>query len=270
MSPGAGTPPPFQAIRVELAGPLARLELHRPEKLNALSPAMLEEIAAAGAWLRAREDLACVVVSGAGRAFSAGFDLAAMASGYGAGSDARATGAIGRRAADALAGIEAVTVAAVHGRCVGGGLVLAAACDLVVVERDAVLSIPELDLGIPLAWGGVPALVRAVGAARAKELILTCRAFDGAEAHAIGLATRLVEPGEAPATAEVLAGEIAARGRLNTAATKAQVDAAAAGAPAGAEDELDALVAALADEGSAAARARYLESLAARRARRRG
>lgn len=262
--------PVYTTIEVEFAPPIATLELRRPEKLNALSPRMLEEIATAAGELADRDDITCVVLRGAGRAFSAGFDLAAMADGYAEPGDARATGAIGRRAADAIAAIPAITVAAVHGRCVGGGLVLAAACDLVVAERDAVFSIPELDLGIPLAWGGVPALVRAIGAARAKELILTCRPFDGAEAHAIGLVTRLVEPGTARATAEGLAREIAGRGRLNTAATKAHVAAAAAGRPASAEEELDALVAALADEESETARARYLEALLARRAERRG
>lgn len=262
--------PDYATIEVVLAAPLAVLELRRPEKLNALSPRMLEEIAAAAGALAARDDVTCVVVRGAGRAFSAGFDLAAMGEGYAEPGDARETGAIGRRAADAIAAIPAITVAAVHGRCVGGGLVLATACDLVVAERDAIFSIPELDLGIPLAWGGVPALVRAVGPARAKDLILTCRPFDGAEAHAIGIATRLVEPGAAHATAEELTREIAARGRLNTVATKAHVAAAAGGAPASAEEELDVLVAALADEESTAARARYLEVLFARRASRGG
>jgi len=263
-------PPSSRLIAVEPDPPVAVLELRRPEKLNALSPQMLEEIATAAGWLDHAPGVASVVVCGAGRAFSAGFDLGAMADTSASGGDARATAALGRRAADALAAMRPVTVAAVHGRCVGGGIVLAASCDIVVAERDAIFSIPELDLGIPLAWGGVPALVRAVGAARAKELILTCRAFDGAEAHAIGLATRLVEPGAARAAAAELARDIAARGRLNTAATKAHVDAAASGVAASAEAELDALVAALADDESAATRARYLEALAARRGRRDG
>jgi len=242
-------PPTFAHVGLAVEGAVARLELCRPEKLNALSPRMLEEVAAAAGTLASGGEITCVVVCGAGRAFSSGFDLGAMAEGYAEPKDARATAAIGRRAADAIAGIPAVTVAAVHGRCVGGGLVLAAACDLVVA----------------VAWGGVPALVRAVGAARAKELILTCRPFDGAEAHAIGLATRLVEPGAARTAAEELAREIAGRGRLNTAATKAHAAAAAAGTPASADGELDALVAALADTQAAEVRARYLEALAARR-----
>jgi len=258
-------PPPLTALALEPSPPVALLKLRRPEKLNALTPAMLGEIATAAAWLDRVPGVASVIVCGAGRAFSAGFDLGAMADVNASGGDARATAALGRRAADALAAMRPVTVAAVHGRCVGGGIVLAASCDIVVAERDALFSIPELDLGIPLAWGGVPALVRAVGAARAKELILTCRAFDGAEAHAIGLATRLAGPGAARAAAEELARDIAARGRLNTAATKAHVRAAASGAAASAEAELDALVAALADPESAHARARYLEGLVARR-----
>lgn len=101
--------------------------------------------------------------------------------------------------------MRAVSIAAIHGWCVGGGMVLAAACDLRVASDHARFSIPEVDLGLPLAWGGVPRLVREIGPARAKELIMTCRAFDAAEAAAIGFVNRvvpaadLVEEVDAPA-----------------------------------------------------------------------
>ncbi len=269
MSPSASAPS-LETVAVSLDGAVGRVELRRPEKLNALTPAMLSEVAAAAEWLDGREEVAAVVVVGAGRAFCAGFDLGSMAETYAGADRAREVGALGRAMADAVGGLRAMTVAAVHGRCVGGGVVLAAACDLRVVERDAILSIPELDLGIPLAWGGVPRLVRDLGPMRVKELVSTCRSFDGEEALAIGFATRLAEPGGAGAAARALAAEVAARGALTTAQTKAQADRAASGRPDGAAEELDRLLAALADEPTAAVRGRYVKALAARRAGRAG
>ncbi len=229
---------------------------------------MLAEIAGAAGWLGDREEIAAVVVAGAGRAFCAGFDLEAMAETYAGAERAREVAALGRAMADAVAGLRPITVAAVQGRCVGGGVVLAAACDLRVVERGAILSIPELDLGIPLAWGGVPRLVRDLGPMRVKELVATCRAFDAEEALRIGFATRLAVPGGAGAAAHALATEIAARGTLTTAQTKTQADAAAAGRPDDPDREVERLLAALADEPTAAVRVRYVEALAARRAAR--
>ena len=93
---------------------------------------------------------------------------------------------------------------------------------------------------------------------RVKELVATCRAFDAEEALRIGFATRLAVPGGAGAAAHALATEIAARGTLTTAQTKAQADAAAAGRPDSADEEVERLLAALADEPTAAVRVRYV------------
>ena len=80
-----------------------------------------------------------------------------------------------------------------HGWCVGGGLVLAAVCDLRVAGRSARFSIPEVELGIPLAWGGIPRLVREIGPALTKELVMTCREFGPDEAKAAGFLNRVVD-----------------------------------------------------------------------------
>ena len=104
------------------------------------------------AFLRAEadDDVKVVIISGAGRAFSAGADLAS----FGGPADTlpRAAADAGRRMAEAIEGMEAATIAAVHGHCVGGGVVLAGACDLRIAAESTRFSIPEVDLGIPLAW----------------------------------------------------------------------------------------------------------------------
>ena len=86
--------------------------------------------------------------------------------------------------AEAMENLSAVSVASIRGHCVGGGVVLAATCDLRIAASDARFSIPEIDLGIPLAWGGIPRLVREVGPALTKELVMTCRPFGADEARA--------------------------------------------------------------------------------------
>ncbi len=187
--------PELETIRIEAdAGArIGRLTLDRAEKLNPLSTRTLEEIAEAAAWFDRHPAVRVVIVSGAGRAFSAGADIASFG---GRLTDPdlspRDAADAGRLMADALEAMRAVTIARIHGHCVGGGVVLAAACDLRVAAADTRFSIPEVDLGIPLAWGGIPRLVREIGPAAAKELVMTCRPFDAAEAHALGLVNRVV------------------------------------------------------------------------------
>ena len=221
---------------------VGRLTLGRPDVLNALSIRMLEEIADAVAWFDDR-GVAVVVVSGQGRAFSAGFDRREMvAPGFDPATAMRA----GATMAEAIETAAAVTIAAVHGHCVGGGLVLATACDLRVAADDARFAIPEVDLGIPLGWGGIPLLVRELGPTRTRELVLTCRPFDASEAHAMGLLTALVPGERLDATASELAGIVAAKPRAAVRATKDQVRRAARSLVA-ADDGTDAALAAIAE-----------------------
>ena len=165
--------PATTAIRVEVdgAGTIGRLTLARPEKLNTLSRAVLEELTAAATWFDGQPDVKVVVVTGAGRAFSAGFDLDDRTWAE-LGAPERST-AVGRAMAEAIGGMRAVTIAAIRGHCIGGGVVLAAACDLRVASITATFRIPEVDLGIPLFWTGVPRLVREIGPALTKELVMT-------------------------------------------------------------------------------------------------
>ena len=145
--------PTFETLRVAVddatGGRIGRLTLDQPAKLNPLGSNALREIAEAAVWFDSTET-SVVVVTGEGRAFSSGFDLREFAGG---GAVAPAGSAdLGRRMADAVERMSALTIAAIKGPCVGGGVVLASACDLRIAADDTVFSIPEVDLGIPLAW----------------------------------------------------------------------------------------------------------------------
>jgi enoyl-CoA hydratase/carnithine racemase len=163
--------------------------------------------------------------------------------------------------ADAVEQMRAVTVAQVHGHAVGGGVVLMAACDLRVVAEDCVLSIPEIDLGIPLAWGGIPRLVREIGPALTKELVMTCRPFTATEAHAAGFLNRVVPPEELDATVEELVAQLLTKSSLTLKATKRHVDAVTRSMVSLDRSwaDADSLVAALRDPESRESAAAYLQ-----------
>jgi enoyl-CoA hydratase/carnithine racemase len=247
----------FSTLTLDTGVPVARLTLNRPERLNALSRETLTELIAAAEVLGQAREVKVVIVGGAGRAFSAGFDLG----GFG-GAPTLEDVDLGRRMADAISGIPAITVAAIHGHCVGGAVVLAAACDIRVAARETRFSIPEVDLGIPLAWGGIPRLVRELGPALTKELVLTCRPFTAAEAQASRFLNRVVADDELQAEVDALAEALARQPRLLLTQTKRLVDAVVEDAYSTGQSfrDADAMMAALADEESRAATQRYLES----------
>ena len=251
--------PNFEALLVEVDGRIGRVTLNRPDKLNALSRQLMSEIVELGAWLKLREDIRVVILSGAGRSFSAGFDLNDFSSAS-AGESPRIAADLGRLATNALTDVPQLTIAAVHGHCVGGGVVFVAACDLRVATTETTFIIPEVDLGIPLAWGGIPRLVREIGPALTKELVLTCRPFDAAEAKAIGFINQVVAPESLNTTVNELAENLASKTLYSLHSTKQQVNAvmeeiAGTGRSAG---DADMLVYAMRDPESREATARYL------------
>ena len=252
----------FSTLTLDTSAPIARLTLDRPERLNPLSRQALRELIAASELLSQTKDVKVVVVAGAGRAFSAGFDLGDFG-----GEPTPDEVDLGRLMAEAITGIPAITVAAIHGHCVGGALVLAAACDIRVAAQGTRFAIPEVDLGIPLAWGGIPRLVRELGPALTKELVLTCRPFTAAEAHAARFLNRVVDDDQLDAEVEALAGALASKARLLLTQTKRLVDAAMEDAYSTGQSfrDAEAMMIALRDEESRAAALRYLEARAARR-----
>lgn len=262
--PASAGAPGFDTLDVSYDGAsrCGSITLDRPQKLNAMSPAMLRELVGAADWFDDATDAVAVVVGGAGRSFCAGFDLGSLREQRDPG-EARDAADLGRRMAEAVTGMRAITIAAVAGHCVGGGLVLAASCDLRIAESGARFSIPEVDLGIPLAWGGIPRLVREIGPAATKELVLTCRAFGADEAHRLGLVNRVVADGVAVDEATALARSLAAKSSLVLSITKQQVNAVAEqmGSTALSFLDADVLGGAQRDPESRAAARRYLDGL---------
>ncbi len=258
----------FDTLEVEVTGNRGTLTLNDPDHLNPLSSHCLREIASAARWFDTHHDLKVVVVTGRGRAFSAGADVSAFEAG-GAAQEMhpRDDADAGRLMAEAMEAMRAVTVARINGPCVGGGLVLAATCDLRVAVDDAVMFIPEIDLGIPLAWGGIPRLVREIGPTLTKELVMTCRRFTPEEARSLGFLNRVVPADRLDAEVEELVACLAEKPRHPVQATKRHVNAVTA-AMVGVDrawSDVDSLMTALRDpEGRESAR-RYLARLRGKR-----
>jgi enoyl-CoA hydratase/carnithine racemase len=193
-------------VDVSASDGIAVVTMRREEKLNALSLSLeqaLDEALAGDAVAGS----ACVVVAGAGRAFSAGADIgefrdrdpAAILRYY------DGTGGLYER----LAALPQPTIAAVHGHCLGGGFELALACDFRVAEEGTQLGFPEVELGILASSGGTHRLVRLLGPALAKEFLLLRPRLGAGEARELGLVTEVVPAGEALRRSLELAGRLA-------------------------------------------------------------
>lgn len=250
----------FETLEVSVDGAIGELWLNRPQRLNALSTAVLTELAGAARWFDEQSQVRVVIIGGRGRAFSAGADL----DGFPAVGDVglREAADAGRKMADALEGMRALTIARIQGWCVGGGLVVAAACDLRVATETARFSIPEVDLGIPLAWGGIERLVREIGPALTKELVITCREFNSGEAKSAGFLNRVVAEDELDEAVQALASAIAAKPAMPVAATKIHVNAVTAQmvGTSRAWSNADSLIGGLLDPECGAAREAYIKA----------
>jgi enoyl-CoA hydratase/carnithine racemase len=198
-------------VRLDIEGAAARLELDRPAKLNALNDELRRDLQAAIDELAARADVRVVVVSGAGRAFSAGADLNERVPSSPDPLVRRRSSGAWQRLLEDLERLPQVTVARLHSHVIGGAFLLAAACDLRVAADDVSLSIPELAIGIPLTWAGLPRLVREIGLPRTRELVMTGRRIGGDEAERWGLVHRLVAASELDAAVDGLVAELLAQ-----------------------------------------------------------
>ena len=190
-------------VSVDAAAHVATITINRPDRLNTLSPQVFEDMDRVLAELDRDDDVRCVVVTGAGdRAFSAGADLTSFSDI----SKAFKVWRFSRRAEDVmsrLANFPKPTVAAINGHCFGGGLEVALACDFRIAARRAKLGQTEVNLGLVPGAGGSQRLVRIIGQAKAKELVMLGTRLTADEAAAIGLVNKAVEN-------EAFAGEVRA------------------------------------------------------------
>jgi enoyl-CoA hydratase len=212
----------YANILVEQQGRVGLVTLNRPQALNALNKATMEELVAAVSAMDSDPGVGAVVITGSGKAFAAGADIKEMA----------AQGYMDMYAADWFRGWEDLTrlriptIAAVSGFALGGGCELAMMCDLIIAGDNAKFGQPEINLGVLPGMGGSQRLTRALGKAKAMDLILTGRFIGAEEAERSGLVSRVV-PAEDVVTESLKAAEvIASKSKPVAMAAKEAVNAA--------------------------------------------
>jgi len=196
----------YQNIIVETKGRVGIIRLNRPQALNALNAALVAELNAAIEAFEADDNIGCIVITGSDKAFAAGADIKEMVD------KSYIDVLLGDFAAnqDRIARARKPTIAAVAGFALGGGCEFAMQCDLIIAADNAKFGQPEIKLGVIPGYGGTQRLTRAVGKAKAMDLILTGRMMDAAEAERAGLVARVVPAAnlmeEAMKAAETIAG----------------------------------------------------------------
>ena len=211
FTPAGGALAGLDMLRVEFAGAVAHVELHRPAKRNAISDAMLQQLHSA--LLNLPHDVRAIVLSGAGKHFCAGLDLTSLSESSVA--DGILHSRMWQAAMDALQFGRAPVVGVLHGAVVGGGLELASAAHIRVAESSTHYALPEGQHGIFVGGGGSARVPRLVGVACMTDMMLCGRVLDAREGHARGLSQYLVADDEGFAKALELAQRIAANAPLS-------------------------------------------------------
>lgn len=208
---------------------LVTISLNRPESLNAIDVRMHEELQQVCRHLRTDHEARVVVLTGAGRAFSAGADIRAPAQPPAAGPiEARIRAATGNRTCEALEALPQVTIGQVNGLAIGGAVVFLSCLDMRLAAESAWFSIPEVDLDIPLTWNGLPRLMRELGPARTRELVMTCDRFSSGDALRWGFVNHVYPDAQLAAETRALAARLLEKDPLALARTKAATAALAA------------------------------------------
>ena len=220
----------YQHLLLAFEPRLAVVRLNRPAVRHALSQALMQELTQCAHELAERTDIDVVILTGDNTCFTAGADL----------KDARAwadaalplvtrrhLAGLGYRMCKAWEEMPQVTIVAVEGYAVGGGLALSLACDWRVLADDAWVSLPEIALGIPLTWGTIPRLTNLLGPAKAKRLTILCERIGAPEALTMGLADHVAPKGQALPAARDLATRTLAMPAAAVRMSKESVNAAA-------------------------------------------
>jgi enoyl-CoA hydratase/carnithine racemase len=216
--------PSIPGLRFEVDGPIATITLDRPEKLNAVTPEMLEGLESLLTTVEGDEAIRVLILAGAGeRAFCAGADINAWSSLEPIDMWRRWV-RLGHRVLDRLAGLRQPTIAAINGIAYGGGLELALACDLRIAADTARVAAPEVGIGTIPGWGMTTRLAAVAGPARAKQLILSGDPVDAARAEAWGILSEVVPASELGVAVRTTADRIAARAPVAVQVAKELID----------------------------------------------
>lgn len=213
----------YETIKCQADGGIALVTLNRPERLNAYSDQMLKEMERLIEGLEGDAAVRVVIITGEGRAFSAGADIHQWAE-QGGQSAVHRTGRLAQRTFRRLERLEQVVLAAINGYAAGGGLELALACDLRIASEAALLALPEVKLGILPGAGGTQRLPRLIGAGRAKEMMFFGDFISAHQALLWGLVNRVVPQQELLPTAYDMARELSERPPLSLAMIKRAVN----------------------------------------------
>jgi enoyl-CoA hydratase len=212
-------------VHLTLDGACAKLTLKRPEKLNALDRSMIDALHDAARAIEASKEARVAILSGEGKAFCAGGDIAAWG-GLPPLEMWRDWTRAGHRAFEALARLRVPLIVALTGHAFGGGLELAAVGDLRIAESGVKLGLPESGLGMAPGWSGTQRLVRRFGASVVRRMALTGVMFSAEEGLSLGLVDEVAPKGEGLARAGALAADVAKRGPLAAQMVKAMINAA--------------------------------------------
>ncbi|HET6914673.1 MAG TPA: enoyl-CoA hydratase/isomerase family protein [Acidimicrobiales bacterium] len=204
----------------ELDG-LLTITLNRPEKLNALNVELHDELQELLVALETDHSVRVVVLTGAGRAFSAGAELSSRRSGPPLNDIDRLSRVhLGGRTCQLIDRLPQVTIGVANGLAVGGAVLLLSCCDLRLAASSAWFSIPEVDLDMPLTWQGLPRLMRELGPARTRELVMTCDRFSADEAAAWGFVNHVHADPDLPSAVRTMIARLLSMDPLSLAATK--------------------------------------------------
>ena len=224
----------YENVKLERVGAIATITMNRPDRRNSLSDAMLSDLSAALGELRDERAVRAVILTGAPPVFSAGADAPRLKS---AGSEAERRQVFGSRKTQfrrlfgrvtgQLESLDQPSICAINGHAVGGGWGLGLPCDFRFAAEQAQFWLPEVDLGSPLGVGSTSRLVRMVGEAKAKEIILACERYTAEQVCAMGLLHRVVPASELMAAATEYAEKLAAKPFRALMQVKANINAIA-------------------------------------------
>jgi enoyl-CoA hydratase/carnithine racemase len=210
-----------------MKGAIAEVRLNRPHSLNTLSARMLKELAAIALDLKKDPHIRIIILTGSSGIFSAGIDLKDPEVNKlrsGSLKERRELVVLGPEACDVWEQSPAITIAAIDGYCIGGGVSLAISCDFRIMGRSSYMSIPEINLGLNYSWGSIPRLVHLIGPARAKRMILLCEKIPASRCYEWGLADEVVPDGSVMDAAESLAAQVLEKAPIPVNMTKRAIN----------------------------------------------